>query len=189
MKYDINKELTRGAKRTLNDFKNIMFTLLSEKSFEEITVGELCKHANYPRATFYNYFEDKFDLLNYCWLWITQEIHLEDYQHLPHDETLHIFFDRIYDFSKENRKTIPSIFAHNSEIGYMFSSFQNFMNSQMRNIFRTCSDAEKSIVPSEVLADHYSNTILLIWQWCILKNQDCTKEQAFEYLKCLVGHV
>ena len=92
MKYDINKELTRGAKRTLNDFKTMMFTLLSEKSFEEITVGELCKRANYPRATFYNYFEDKFDLLNYCWLWLTKEIHLEDYQYLPHDKTLHIFF-------------------------------------------------------------------------------------------------
>ena len=78
MKYDINKELTRGAKRTLFDFKTMMFTLLSEKSFEEITVGELCKRANYPRATFYNYFEDKFDLLNYCWFCLTKEIHLED---------------------------------------------------------------------------------------------------------------
>lgn len=189
MKYDINKELTRGAKRTLNDFKNMMFTLLSEKSFEEITVGELCKRANYPRATFYNYFEDKFNLLNYCWLWITQEIHLEDYHHLPHDKTLYIFFDRIYDFSKENEKIIRSIFIHNSEIGYMFSSFRNFMNSQMRNIFRTCSNSEKSIVPSEILADHYSNTLLLIWQWCNLKNQEYTKEQAHEYLKYLVGNL
>lgn len=189
MKYDINKELTRGAKRTLNDFKTMMFTLLSEKSFEEITVGELCKRANYPRATFYNYFEDKFDLLNYCWLWLTKEIHLEDYQYLPHDKTLHIFFDRIFDFSKENRKKIHSVLTYNSEIGYMFSSFRNFMNSQMRNIFRTCSDAEKSIVPNEVLADHYSNTLLLIWQWCNLKNQNCTKEQAFEYLECLIGNV
>ena len=130
MKYDINKELTRGAKRTLNDFKTMMFTLLSEKSFEEITVGELCKRANYPRATFYNYFEDKFDLLNYCWLWLTKEIHLEDYQYLPHDKTLHIFFDRIFDFSKENRKKIHSVFTYNSEIGYMFSSFRNFMNRE-----------------------------------------------------------
>lgn len=189
MKYDINKELTRGAKRTLFDFKTMMFTLLSEKSFEEITVGELCKRANYPRATFYNYFEDKFDLLNYCWFCLTKEIHLEDYQYLPHGETLHIFFDRIYDFSKENAKKIHSIFTHNSEIGYTFSSFRNFMNSQMRNIFRTCSDAEKSTVPNEILADHYSNTLLLIWQWYHVKNQNCTKEQAFEYLKYLIGNV
>ena len=58
MKYNTNKKMTRGAKRTLNDFMCTMFTMLSEKNFEEITVGELCKCANYPRATFYNYFDD-----------------------------------------------------------------------------------------------------------------------------------
>lgn len=187
MKYDITKEPTRGAKRTLNDFKNMMFMLLSEKAFEEITVGELCRRANYPRATFYNYFDDKFDLLNYCWLSLTEEIHLEDYHLLPHDETLYIFFDRIYDFSKNNESIIRSIFVHNSEVGYMFSSFRNFMNSQMRSIFRTCPDAEKSIVPKEILADHYSNTLMLIWQWCTLKNQEYTKKQALQYLEYLVG--
>ena len=50
MKYNTNKKMTRGAKRTLNDFMCTMFTMLSEKNFEEITVGELCKCANYPRA-------------------------------------------------------------------------------------------------------------------------------------------
>ena len=57
----------------------------------EITVGELCKCANYPRATFYNYFDDKFDLLNYCWIGLTQEIHLEEYHHMAHEEALYIF--------------------------------------------------------------------------------------------------
>lgn len=162
MKYDITKEPTRGAKRTLDDFKNMMFMLLSEKAFEEITVGELCRRANYPRATFYNYFDDKFDLLNYCWLSLTEEIHLEDYHLLPHDETLYIFFNRIYDFSKNNESII-------------------------RSIFRTCPDAKKSIVPKEILADHYSNTLMLICQWCTLKNQEYTKKQALQYLEYLVG--
>ncbi|ETJ34337.1 hypothetical protein Q604_UNBC11238G0001, partial [human gut metagenome] len=31
------------------------------------TINELCEKANYPRATFYNYFDDINDLLNYCW--------------------------------------------------------------------------------------------------------------------------
>ena len=40
MKYNTNKKMTRGAKRTLNDFMCTMFTMLSEKNFEEITVGD-----------------------------------------------------------------------------------------------------------------------------------------------------
>lgn len=45
MKYDITKTLTKGAKRTLEKFAGKMFMLLSEKSFEEITVGQLCEAA------------------------------------------------------------------------------------------------------------------------------------------------
>ena len=58
MKYDLTKPLTRGAKRTLDAFRREMFSLLSEKTFEENTVGELCENAQYPRATFYNYLDD-----------------------------------------------------------------------------------------------------------------------------------
>lgn len=189
MKYNTNKKMTRGAKRTLNDFMCTMFTMLSEKNFEEITVGELCKCANYPRATFYNYFDDKFDLLNYCWIGLTQEIHLEEYHHMAHEEALYIFFDRIYDYSKKNEKKIRGILTHNSEIGYMFSSFQTFMNGKMRELFHSCTMSEKMLIPKEILANHYSNTLLLIWQWCILKNQDCTKAQACAYLRYLVGNL
>ena len=81
MKYDLSKPITRGAKRTLDALSGAMFLLLSEKSFEEITVGELCEQAQYPRATFYNYFDDKYDLLNYCWLSLAEKIGLSEYHH------------------------------------------------------------------------------------------------------------
>ena len=55
MKYDFSKPLTKGAKRTLEAFSKEMFTSLSVKAFEEITVGQLCEGAQYTRATFYNY--------------------------------------------------------------------------------------------------------------------------------------
>ena len=35
--------------------------LLSEKTFEKITVKELCDRARTRTATFYNHFEDKYD--------------------------------------------------------------------------------------------------------------------------------
>jgi AcrR family transcriptional regulator len=67
MKYDMNRNMTRSAARILAAFTSAMAGLASEKPFEEITVQELCAKAGYPRATFYNYFDDKYDLLDYCW--------------------------------------------------------------------------------------------------------------------------
>ena len=74
MKYDLTKPLKNGAKRALNSFSSKMFLLLSKKSFEEITIGELCEEAQYPRATFYNYFDDKYDLLGYCWQTLAEQV-------------------------------------------------------------------------------------------------------------------
>ncbi len=186
MKYDITKPLTKGAKRTLSAFSKNMFLLLSEKPFEEITVGLLCEVAQYPRATFYNYFDDKYDLLNYCWQTLTDQIKLNEYHHTEENEMLYLYFDRIYDFTKQNENIITKILSHNSEIGYMFSSFRNFLNTQMRLIFKNCPSAKQKEIPNELLADHYSNTLFLIWQWTTIKNNKCTKQQAHEYLHYLI---
>ena len=65
MKIDVTKQLTLGARRTLKAFRIAMFEELSEKEFDKITVNDICQRSEYPRATFYNYFDDKLDLLQY----------------------------------------------------------------------------------------------------------------------------
>ncbi|WP_099469232.1 TetR/AcrR family transcriptional regulator [Konateibacter massiliensis] len=132
MKYNLNGKPNRFAQRTLSDFSNALFTLLSKKSFEEITVNELCEISNYPRATFYNYFEDIFDLLNYCWLSLTKEIY---------------------------------------------------------TIMENCPCTSKYPIPYELVAEHYSNTILLLIEWCFLKNKCSSKEEAIEHLKYLLNGI
>lgn len=96
---------------------------------------------------------------------------------------LYLFFDRIYAFTKQNNEWISRVLSHNPEVGYMFSSFRNFLNSQIRRIFRDCPDALHKDIPNELLADHYSNTLFLVWQWSALKDCSCSKEQAIKYLQ------
>ena len=74
MKYDLTKKLTIGASRTLYSLQQAMLFMLSKKSFEEIAVGELCEKAMLPRATFYNYFDDKYDLLEYCFMTVRDRL-------------------------------------------------------------------------------------------------------------------
>lgn len=189
MKYDITKPLTKGAQRALGAFSRELFMLLSEKPFEEITVGQVCEAAQYPRATFYNYFDDKYDLLGYCWQTLAEKIGFRDYHHAEENEMLYLYFDRIYDFTKQNEAVIHRVLLHNSEVGYMFSSFRNFLNNRIRFIFKSCPEAMQKDIPNELLADHYSNTLFLVWQWAAIKKSDCTKEQAHKYLCSFVGNL
>lgn len=186
MKRDVTKPLTVGAKRTLEALSGEMFSLLSEKAFEEITVGELCKNAQYPRATFYNYFDDKYDLLNYCWMSLADKIGLSDYRYAPESQMLFLYFGRIYDFTNEHADAISKTLLHNPETGYMLSSLRTFMNGQMRAIFKDCPDALEKGMPTELLADHYSNTLFLVWQWTTLKDRACGPQRAQDYLRKLL---
>ncbi len=49
--------------KTTMALQESFLTLLKEKTFEEITVGEICDRAMVRRATFYNHYSDKYDFL------------------------------------------------------------------------------------------------------------------------------
>ena len=50
--------------RTKKSIENAFIDILNEKSFSKITIEEICKKANVNRMSFYNHYEDKYDLLN-----------------------------------------------------------------------------------------------------------------------------
>ena len=57
--------------KTENALNAAMFTLLEKRSFEKITVIDICEKALVSRATFYAHFADKYDLLQ---KWISELI-------------------------------------------------------------------------------------------------------------------
>ena len=67
MKVDLSGKTGRLARQTLSDFSEKMLMLLADMSLEEISVQKMCDICNYPRSTFYNYFDDIYDLMDYCW--------------------------------------------------------------------------------------------------------------------------
>ena len=67
MKHDLTGRQSITVKRTVKLLTDTLTELLEKEPFEKITVMDICEKSMIPRATFYNYFEDKYDLLNYYW--------------------------------------------------------------------------------------------------------------------------
>ena len=74
MKFKLSDKTSRFAKRTLADFSEKMIAILADMSLEEISVRKICDICNYPRSTFYNYFDDIYDLMDYCWIAIMKDM-------------------------------------------------------------------------------------------------------------------
>lgn len=77
MKVNLSGKTSRFAKRTLADFSEKMIVMLEDMSLEEISVQKICNVCNYPRSTFYNYFDDIYDLMDYCWIAIMKDMDIE----------------------------------------------------------------------------------------------------------------
>ena len=185
MRYNLEKR-NRFAMRTLDAFSSTMFDLLETKSFETIMVSELCSLSNYPRANFYNYFEDKYDLLEYCWDILKSKVRLYDFKDLETDHRIYEVFGRIYDFFEQRQERLFRILVHNSLEGELYTRFKQYVKVQILEIMDTIDFSDHNGLPNRLWAEHYCNTILLVLEHSFLKEQRIDKETAVLYLRILL---
>lgn len=163
MKYDITKPLTRGARRVLESFTDAFFSLVCEKSFESLSVSEICDRSTYPRATFYNYFDDKYDLLNYYWSTVASQIDFESFVKYARHEVFDIYVNRIYDLMEEHEKEISALLLYNPNGGYLLSSCQLYLSKSIEKMLKIILGEKIMPVSTSLLADYYANTLLLVF--------------------------
>ena len=115
MKEDLRVQKTKAA------LFRAFYDLLAEKSFESITVNELCERAMVRRATFYKHYRDKQDFL----VGIVRRFR-ENFRQMIADENERISFSDY--FSKYISKTINHVVSHQDIV-------KNILDSQMREPF------------------------------------------------------
>lgn len=187
MRYNPEKKKNHFAIRTLEAFSGTMFTLLETKSFETIMVSEICLLSKYPRATFYNYFEDKYDLLAYCWSILKEKVNLDDFKDLSPENRVYEVFGRIYDFFQKREERLFKILSHNPLEGELYTNFKQYVRIQIMEIMETIDFSDSHGLPNRLWAEHYCNTILLVLEYSFLKEEKIHKDMAVQILKILLS--
>ncbi|MFD1399995.1 TetR/AcrR family transcriptional regulator [Lacticaseibacillus suilingensis] len=186
MKYDPAQKTTRGAVRTLKAFSETMLIMLGEKPFEKISVNALCEAADYPRATFYNYFDDKYDLLTYCWYRMRREVHLDQISGDPTDASFMAAFDQIYHLFDSHHDLLIAVVSHNPLDSQLVNHFIQYFTSVFTELFTARAKPQELKTPVELVAKHYSSTVLLIMEWIFLGQHPTTREEAEVYVRELL---
>ncbi|GEO79526.1 TetR family transcriptional regulator [Companilactobacillus mindensis DSM 14500] len=183
MKIDLSKHLTLGARRTLKAFRVAMFELLSEKEFDKITVNDICEACEYPRATFYNYFDDKLDLLEYLWSHIAKNI----LNQLPNDEknddNLIKIFNLLVNFFHDNPALLANIKKNDGANSHLWHNLSGYLKHEANQLlYHSYSDSKEQNVPVELLARFYSDLVIGMLEWCLFENPTIDEKTADNYL-------
>ena len=77
----------KDTSKTSKEFEKVLFALLEEKNYHDITINEICALANKTKMTFYSYFKDNEDLLSKASINLINYEYNEAYEKIKNKET------------------------------------------------------------------------------------------------------
>lgn len=164
--------------RTHSQLFDGLMRLLITKTFDEITVSEICEASGVHRATFYNHFNDKYEFLNSCF---QNKLEAITFDRLEKGSTPEIirrnilhFVECLLMFVDENRVLFTATCGNN----YSFT----FNSSFAAAINKYCYEKLNSVLtaPSHrimLTSEFYSGAIVGVIKWYIFSaNKDLLKD-------------
>ncbi len=189
MKFNLSGKTSRFAKRALADFSEKMIIILADMPLEEISVQKICDICNYPRSTFYNYFDDIYDLMDYCWIAIMKDMDIEKYMNVHGEQDTEQIFCILYEYLDQYRKQIYRILLKNSLEGRCMASLRVFMKKQIRQVMNICPGTKDFPVREDIMVDYYASTIEMLLEKCFFAKEQLSKEEALQAVRFLFGSV
>lgn len=192
MKYLNDKEMTISTRRTLKNLRQALAELLKDKPFEKIAIQELCDIAMISRGTFYNYFHDKYDLLNYDWTQIQKEIdpeytnsqlHYKDYE-----QYMELLLKNLIIYLAKQKELYQKIIVSNANSIFSENMHQYIEEQILLKLKETKLDGKRFNIPIELLATIYANTIVTVGKWWLEHGEDYGEDEVYMFFSKLTNY-
>ena len=185
----VERKETKQAQRTRKLILDSFFKLLSTRGYNEISVLDICDDALISRGTFYAYFEDKADILNFCTHEIiigldnkamtvltTKEFHAY-YQEL---------FEVVVEYLEENKVKVKAIFT-NLENGAVMSLIEQYLANNFRHRIRDLRKEGVDIsINEELVVTYFAGGCMNLIKALVVADKPYDKAQLAECFKLLV---
>ena len=161
---------------------NALLDLLKEKTFDSIKVIEICEKAMVHKTTFYNHFEDKYELLNYALL----KIHKEIKEKVPKENNITEYYLSIAKCYIEYIKTNPELFKSIISDRDDNVELRMFHKLYVKDIELEIEKNKLYDIPSNYVANFFVDGVFsLISEWFItgMKEDEST---ILNYIKMLI---
>lgn len=176
------KRITAITRKNYAALSRALFELMRVRDYNSITVKEICACAGVPRATFYNYFNDKNELLRYCFSGLTEVIE-EKLKDIPVGtrEYFEVSVNAVLDYIEGDRAQVMNLL--NAGDGHGALEFQRLLCEHFKNSLK---DGERYRIPVEMLAEFYSGSIVAIIRWWLDNGELYDRTEIVENIVLLV---
>ena len=176
----------RIIKTKNNLYKGLLITM-KNKSFEEIKVSDICKETHINRSTFYNNFNDKYDLLFSLFHDLEKKLKQELSQSEVPINIKEYYVNLIgllLEHLNENINTYSLVVKHNNN--NIASNI--FHDTILKNIAENIKNHPlyNEEIPSEIITIFYANGVISICLEYIKNPKKYTKNSILKYISKLI---
>ena len=162
---------------------NSLKSLMQTKSFQKISINDICTGCNMNRKSFYYHFKDKYDLLN--WIFDT-----EFREFAIQNETLETWdlMRGLCYYLYENRKFYRKAFAvdgQNSFSSYLHSLLFNKISKSLNDVFDENNEIKFEKIQIQFITD---GIMCALTRW-LMSPKNMTADEFIDTLRSMVNQI
>lgn len=177
------------VKKTRRALLEALRVLLAEKSFDDITVTELCERAEVRRVTFYTHFNDKEELFAYMIREMQKSFYRENGAAVKTQTPVSYcanILGYILDFMEENEQISETVMASSAK-NLVLDALTKQIGTDLRWCFPSTERQDTSIpADSEILAILCSGALLNCARWWVTQGKQMSKKDLTAQFNALM---
>lgn len=179
-----NKKEDLRIRRTHKLLRDALFALLETKSFDEISVVDICDKAMVHRATFYKHFKDKYEFMEYAAKEKIREFYEmiiahEDFSDL--NDIYRALIRNVMLFIEDNKQMFKiSVSATENTF---FNSIQKIISEELLEFLQFTNRDRKMTLPPDIITHFLTGGLTVLLRWWIANDTGYTKEEMAKHIE------
>lgn len=170
--------------KTKEALRKAMVQLLTEMSFEKMSVQDICEKAKVHRTTLYKHFADKYDLFSYVLTVMKNEIY-SDSEFFSKDfktirEVYYYLFDKLLTYIDKRKEKLKKM-ARNILNEPIFASFVNFAEKKASTFIKKHPYIHTKC-PTDIMSHFITGGMIYVISWWLDNPKKYSKDQILEYI-------
>lgn len=186
-----SKKMDVRVKRTYRLLIESFLKLLKEKSFDEISISEICEGADVHRATFYKHFNDKTEFLNFCVKQLLSDVDLSQVLSYPSPENVKdscmSFVKVLFTFIDENRVLFSAVFSDKHSMSFdttLINVITDFCALKLSQVLEGIPKYK-----SQIFSNFYSGSIVGVIKWYVKNYDVCPLEDVYVFFERRIDEI